>query len=128
MNKSQTYFSLHAKEILKEKGFTQALFADAMGVARQNVAKVVFNSNNIQVLAKAADVLGVSLSFLIGIEKEEEIKVNGFIEVDGTIHRITSKQQLIELAYQIEGDEDSSKIAKRDLAFYAKRKDILASS
>ena len=98
MEQLQTYFSQHAREILKAKGFSQATFADAMGVARQNLAKVIFNSNNIQVLAKVAEVLDVSLLYLLGIEKETEEKVNGFVEIDGKVHRITTKQQLIELA------------------------------
>ncbi len=98
MEELQTYFSQHAREILKAKGYSQATFADKMGVARQNLAKVVFNSNNIQVLAKAAEVLGVSLPYLIGLEKDDEAKVNGFIEIGNEVHRITTKQQLIELA------------------------------
>ena len=104
MEQLQTYFSQHAREILKAKGFSQATFADAMGVARQNLAKVIFNSNNIQVLAKVAEVLDVSLLYLLGIEKETEEKVNGFVEIDGKVHRITTKQQLIELADTLRGE------------------------
>lgn len=101
MEQLQTYFSQHAKEILEAKRFSQASLADAMGVKRQNLAKVVFQSNNIQVLLKAAQILDVSLDYLLYGKRTDEQEVNGFVEIDGKVHRITNKQQLIELVNSI---------------------------
>lgn len=100
MEKLQTYFSLHAEELIAQAGMKKYEFADKLGVARQNLKKVVIDSNNIQMLNKAAQILGVPLSTLIGIEKEKS-RINGFIEVDGNIHKITSKEDLMAIIEKI---------------------------
>lgn len=86
-----TYFEKHAEEFLRGAGLTKAKFADAMGVARQNVLKL-FETKNVITLSKAASVLGVSLDTLIYGQSEHAI--DGFVEVDGKVHRLRTKEDI----------------------------------
>ena len=95
MEKLQTYFSLHAEELIAQAGMKKYEFADKLGVARQNLKKVVIDSNNIQMLNKAAQILGVSLSTLIGLENNETSRINGYVEVDDVVYKIKSKEDLM---------------------------------
>ena len=102
MEKLQTYFSLHAEELISKAGMKKYEFADKLGVARQNLKKVVIDSNNIQMLSKAAQILGVSLFYLIGgKENNETNRINGYIEVDGTVYKVKSKEDLMALVEKV---------------------------
>ena len=92
----KTYFETNASEILTTAGLNKAKFAEKMGVARQNIQKV-FETKNVFTLMKASEVLGVSLNFLISGVVQVETNVNGYIEVNGTIHKVQSKQDLLNL-------------------------------
>ena len=94
----KTYFELNAAELLANAGLTKAKFAEKMDVARQNIQKV-FETKNIVTLLKAAEVLEVSLNYLISGEAETETKpnINGYIEVNGTIHKVQSKEDMLNL-------------------------------
>lgn len=118
MENFQTYFSLHADEIIARSGMKKCEFAEKIGVSRQNLKKVVIDSNNIQTLNKVAQVLGVSLSTLIygtdgnkeeiimpnnganEIECNKQSRINGYIEVDDDIvYKIRSKEDLMSLIF-----------------------------
>ncbi len=90
-----TYFEKHAEEFLRDAGLTKAKFADAMGVARQNVLKL-FETKNVITLSKAASALGVSLDTLIYGHKSEHA-IDGFVEVDGIIYRIRNREDIEKL-------------------------------
>jgi transcriptional regulator with XRE-family HTH domain len=92
----KTYFETNASEMLTTAGLNKAKFAEKMGVARQNIQKV-FETKNVFTLMKAAEVLEVSLSHLISGEVQPESNVSGYIEVNGTIHKVQSKQDLLNL-------------------------------
>lgn len=92
----KTYFETNASEILTSAGLNKAKFAEKMGVARQNIQKV-FETKNVFTLMKASEVLGVSLNFLISGVVQVETNINGYIEVNGTIHKVQSKQDLLNL-------------------------------
>lgn len=87
-----TYFEKHAEEFLRDAGLTKAKFADAMGVARQNVLKL-FETKNVITLSKAASILGVTLELLIYGHKSEHA-IDGFVEVDGKVHRLRTKEDI----------------------------------
>ena len=95
----KTYFEIHAAEILKDKHLTKAAFAEKMEVKPQNVNKV-FETKNITTLMRAAQVLGVPLDYLIkgdaNTEKQNTI-VNGFVEVNGTVYRLRSKEDMVKV-------------------------------
>ena len=91
-----TYFEANATELLSNAGLNKAKFAEKMGVARQNIQKV-FETKNVFTLMRAAEVLGVSLNHLISVNIQSETIINGYIEVNGTIHKVQSKQDLLNL-------------------------------
>ena len=91
----KTYFEIHAAEILKDKHLTKAGFAEKMEVKPQNVNKV-FETKNITTLMRAAQVLGVSLDYLIkGTTDERNEVVNGFVDINGTLYRLRSKEDIV---------------------------------
>lgn len=92
----KTYFEINASEFLKNAHLTKAAFAEKMGVMAQNVKKV-FETKNVCTLMKAADILGTSLDVLISGKEQTDNRINGFVEIDGTIHRVHSKQDLLNL-------------------------------
>ena len=92
----KTYFEQNASELLKNAHLTKAAFAEKIGVKAQNVNKVL-ETKNVFTLMKASEVLGVSLNYLISGEIQNGTNLNGFIEVNGTIHKVQSKQDIEEL-------------------------------
>ena len=96
LNLENTYFETNATELLSNAGLNKAKFAEKMGVARQNIQKV-FETKNVFTLMRAAEVLGVSLNHLISGNIQSETIINGYIEVNGTIHKVQSKQDLLNL-------------------------------
>ena len=96
LNVENTYFEANATELLSNAGLNKAKFAEKMGVARQNRQKV-FETKNVFTLMRAAEVLGVSLNHLISGNIQSETIINGYIEVNGTIHKVQSKQDLLNL-------------------------------
>ena len=96
LNLKNTYFEANATELLNNAGLNKAKFAEKMGVARQNIQKV-FETKNVFTLMRAAEVLGVSLNHLISGNIQSETIINGYIEVNGTIHKVQSKQDLLNL-------------------------------
>ena len=76
------YFEEKGAKLLEYVGMTKSEFARRMGIQRQNV-NVLFQSNNIETISRAADVLGVSLALLVSYVDEpniDEIPVNDFID------------------------------------------------
>ena len=96
LNLDKTFFEENATELLNNAGLNKAKFAEKMGVARQNTQKV-FETKNVFTLMKAAEVLGVSLNHLISGEVQSENSISGYIEANGTIHKVQSKQDLLNL-------------------------------
>lgn len=95
-----TYFENHAPEMLAKAGITKAKLAESLGVAPQNIKKVI-ETKNVKTLIKVADVLGVTLDVLLYGNEMEETKITGYIEVDGVIHKIQNKADLENLLSKI---------------------------
>ena len=66
------YFEEKGIELLGKLGVTKAEFARRMGIQRQNV-NVLFKTNNLEIIARAAEVLGVPLALLVGYVEEPEV-------------------------------------------------------
>ena len=60
----QTYFELHYQDILTEAKLNKSQFAQLLGVARQNIQKLIA-TKNVFTLEKIASVLNLPLMFLI---------------------------------------------------------------
>lgn len=101
----KTYFEQHAEELLSNAGLNKAKFSEAMGIARQNVLKL-FETKNVLTLMKAADTLKVPLSTLIyGNDYVDGHAIDGFVEVDGKIHRIRTKQDIEDILSTLQVNE-----------------------
>ena len=68
------YFEEKGAALLEQRGLTKSEFARRMGIQRQNV-NVLFKTNNLEIIARAADVLNVPLALLVGYV-EEPIKTS----------------------------------------------------
>ena len=66
------YFEEKGLSLLSLRGISKAEFARRMGIQRQNV-NVLFKTNNLEIIAKAADVLNVPLALLVGYVEEQDI-------------------------------------------------------
>lgn len=66
------YFEEKGLSLLSLRGISKAEFARRMGIQRQNV-NVLFKTSNLEIIAKAADVLNVPLSLLIGYVEEQDV-------------------------------------------------------
>ena len=66
------YFEEKGIELLGKLGVTKAEFARRMGIQRQNV-NVLFKTNNLEIIARAAEVMGVPLALLVGYVEEPDI-------------------------------------------------------
>ena len=66
------YFEEKGIELLGKLGVTKAEFARRMGIQRQNV-NVLFKTNNLEIIARASEVLGVPLALLVGYVEEPEV-------------------------------------------------------
>lgn len=86
---------LRVKEICKEKGITLAVLADKMGVTASAVTQYLKSDNvSSATLIKVADILGVKLDDLV---VREGGSINGFVDVNGEIYRITTRDDVQKL-------------------------------
>ena len=98
LDKEQTYFEVHNEEYLLKAKMNKAQFAHVMGVAPQNVNKLIATKNALT-LSKVAEILEVPLNeLLFGKRSEGERKrIEGCIFVDGAPYVIKSKDDMIRL-------------------------------
>lgn len=94
---------LQIERILHEKRISKTAFADMLGIKKQNVNGVL-ETRNLDKIQEIANVLGVDYLELI-TEKQEEQKptINGFVEYNEKIYKISSKEDLENLLRTIEG-------------------------
>ena len=77
------YFEEKGEELLETLGISKSEFARMMGIHRQNV-KPLFRTNNIGLIARAAEVLDVPLALLVGYVEEPDQEEYQLID-DGVI-------------------------------------------
>jgi transcriptional regulator with XRE-family HTH domain len=66
------YFEERGLALLERRGMTKSEFARRMGIQRQNV-NVLFNTNNLEIISRAARVLEVPLALLVSYVDEPEV-------------------------------------------------------
>lgn len=84
---------LQIEKILLEKGISKSEFANMMGIKKQNVNSLL-NTNNINKLEEIAQVLNVDITELWEPSDKVNDNINGFIEYNGTVYSIKSKEDL----------------------------------
>ena len=66
------YFQEKGAELVAKLGMTKAEFARRMGIQRQNV-NTLFRTNNLEIIARASEVLEVPFALLVGYIEEPEV-------------------------------------------------------
>ena len=66
------YFEEKGLALLAQCGITKSEFARRMGIQRQNV-NALFKTNNLEIIARAADVLEVPLALLVSYVEEPDV-------------------------------------------------------
>lgn len=66
------YFEERGLALLERRGMTKSEFARRMGIQRQNV-NVLFKTNNLEIISRAARVLEVPLAMLVGYVDEPDV-------------------------------------------------------
>lgn len=85
---------LRVKDICREKGILFKDLAEKLGVTDVGLRKQVQGNPTIGTLEKIANALNVDISELFG----KPSGINGYIELYGTIHKVTSKEDIKKLA------------------------------
>ena len=81
-------------EICKQAGITQKELAERIGLSAVGLSKAINGNPTKETLEKIASALNVRITELF----EEPTNINGYIELDGIIHKVTSKDDLKKLA------------------------------
>ena len=85
---------LRILDICKQAGITQKELAERIGLSAVGLSKAINGNPTKDTLEKIASALNVKITELF----EEPTNINGYIELDGTIHKVTSKEDIKKLA------------------------------
>lgn len=85
---------LRIKEICKEKGILQKELAEKIGVTDIALRASLKGNPTIGTLEKVANALNVRVTELF----EEPTNISGYIEIDGIIKKVTSKDDIQKIA------------------------------
>ena len=80
---------IRLKEVCKAKGVTLAQIADKLEISRETLSRSINGNISLNRLNEIADILGVQVTELISVNH-----LSGFVEFNGTVHRIQSVQDL----------------------------------
>ena len=84
--------ALRIKEVIKEKGMTVQTLADKMGINRVGLSNHINGNPSVAVLEKSSTALEVPIQELF--EKEKNENINGYIEIENEVFKITSFQDM----------------------------------
>ena len=87
-------YKLRILGICKQAGITQKELAERIGLSAVGLSKAINGNPTKDTLEKIASALNVRITELF----EEPTNINGYIELDGTIHKVTSKDDIKKLA------------------------------
>jgi transcriptional regulator with XRE-family HTH domain len=76
---------LRILDICKQVGITQKELAERIGLSAVGLSKAINGNPTKDTLEKIASALNVKITELF----EEPTNINGYIELDGTIHKVT---------------------------------------
>ena len=81
----------------KNGGLTQKELAERIGLSAVGLSKAINGNPTKDTLEKIANALNVRITELF----EEPTNINGYIELDGTIHKVSSKEDIKKLAEKL---------------------------
>jgi len=85
---------LRIKEVCKEKGLKMSDIAEKLKITPVNLSASLNGNPTLNRLTEVANILGVDVSELF---EQPNISVKGYVEVNGTIHKVQSKEDLLNL-------------------------------
>ena len=85
---------LRILDICKQAGITQKELAERIGLSAVGLSKAINGNPTKDTLEKIASALNVRITELF----EEPTNINGYIELGGTIHKVSSKEDIKKLA------------------------------
>lgn len=88
---------LRILDICKQAGITQKELAERIGLSAVGLSKAINGNPTKDTLEKIASALNVRITELF----EEPTNINGYIELDGTIHKVSSKDDIKKLAEKL---------------------------
>lgn len=88
---------LRILDICKQAGITQKELAERIGLSAVGLSKAINGNPTKDTLEKIASALNVRITELF----EEPTNINGYIELGGTIHKVTSKEDIKKLAEKL---------------------------
>ena len=88
---------LRILEICKQAGITQKELAERIVLSAVGLSKAINGNPTKDTLEKIASALNVRITELF----EEPTNINGYIELDGTIHKVASKEDIKKLAEKL---------------------------
>ena len=100
----ETYFSKKADILLKERHLTQAKMCELLGMGKSNWANLV-KTNNLEQLSKIADILGLPLEEVIGLNRKK-YTLSGFVKVNQKTFEIECKKDVEEVLAVITAMEE----------------------
>lgn len=83
--------------LCKQAGITQKELAERIGLSAVGLSKAINGNPTKDTLEKIASALNVRITELF----EEPTNINGYIELGGTIHKVTSKEDIKKLAEKL---------------------------
>ncbi|OUQ64602.1 helix-turn-helix domain-containing protein [Bacteroides xylanisolvens] len=88
---------LRILDICKQAGITQKELAERIGLSAVGLSKAINGNPTKDTLEKIANALNVRITELF----EEPTNINGYIELDGTIHKVSSREDIKKLAEKL---------------------------
>ncbi|TWV64054.1 helix-turn-helix domain-containing protein [Parabacteroides distasonis] len=88
---------LRILDICKQAGMTQKELAERIGLSPVGLSKAINGNPTKDTLERIASALNVRITELF----EEPTNINGYIELDGTIHKVSSKDDIKKLAEKL---------------------------
>ncbi len=92
---------LQVKELLKGRGIKMKEFAEQIGVAPETLTRALNNNPQYSTLKQIADGLGVEVRDLF-VTSSKEAEIDGYIEFQGIIYRIKTRDDFNTLAAKIQ--------------------------
>ena len=117
------YFEEKGKSLLEQVGMTKAEFARRMGIQRQNV-NVLFRTNNLEIISRAAEVLDVPLALLVSYVDEPDIsEMPVMVQVEDRLSDdlMEIRPEEVPVGDSVEDRRTRQEIIKRFYFFWKKR-------
>ena len=93
------------KDLIKEKGITQEVIAERVGMKRESLSRIINGNPTISSLQKIADVLEVEI---VDLFERSSTGLNGFVEFNSEVYTIRNVDDLRSLLDRVEGEESKN--------------------